>query len=285
MARVNAEKRWRPPQVMGESDVVPWVEEFYSETGRWWGAAESVIGDRDQARVDSLRRLTGISSGTVLDLGSAYGNTAAAFALAGFAVTGVEISDRIRYSQQHLDRVRGTPNAGGLSFVRADFNEFTPQQRFDAVTYWNGFGVGSDADQRRLLTRIARDWLMPGGWIVLDVFNPVQWIGWAGEHSTRTAAPEHGYPYNLAEFTDYDPINSRFIDSWKRDDETREWTQSQRCYSPADLLLLIEPTGFELAGIELEGRAIDPTEGADHSHPIWRSHEYRVALCCTGARP
>lgn len=254
-----------------------WVQEFYSETGRWWGGAESGIADRDRARVESLRRLTGVSSGTVLDLGSAYGNTAAAFALAGFAVTGVEISDRIDYSQRHLDEAR----PGALRFVRADFNEFEPAHRFDVVTYWNGFGIGSDAEQRRLMTRIAADWLTPDGWMVLDVFNPVQWIAWAGQHSHRAAAPEHGYPYNLAEHTDYDPIHSRFIDSWKRTDETRVWTQSQRCYSPADLLLLIEPTGFELAGIEVDGHAIDPAEDADHTHRLWRNHEYRVALRTT----
>lgn len=255
-----------------------WVEPFYSETGRWWGAAEGQITARDHGRVDSVRRLTTISSGTVLDLGSSYGNTAAAFALAGFTATGIEMSDRIEYSRQHLDRVAGIENAGNLTFVRADFTEFEPPHRFDVVTYWNGFGIGSDADQRRLLSRIAAEWLVPGGWLVMDVFNPVQWIVWAGDHSHRAAAPENGYPYSLSEYTDYDPIRSRFIDSWSRNDETRMWTQTQRCYSPADLLLLIEPTGLELKSIDVAGVAIDLAGQADHRHPIWTSHEYRVAL-------
>jgi hypothetical protein len=146
------------------------------------------------------------------------------------------------------------------------------------VTYWNGFGVGTDADQRRLLTRIAANWLSPRGWLVMDVFNPVQWIAWADDHSRREAAPGDGYPFALDEYTDYDPISSRFIDSWRRDDDARVWTQSQRCYSPADLLLLIEPTGLELIGIEIDGHAIDPAEPADHNHRLWRTHEYRVVL-------
>lgn len=181
-----------------------WAADFYSETGRWWGRAESAIGDRDRARVGSLRRLTATTSGTMLDLGSSYGNTAAAFARAGYTVTGVEISDRIEYAQQH----RAPVDAGTLTFVRADFNTFEPRRRFDLVTYWNGFGIGSDAEQRQLLSRIASDWLAPEGWVVMDVFNPVQWMAWAGDISQRAAAPDQGYPFSMSEYTDYDPCRA-----------------------------------------------------------------------------
>lgn len=54
-----------------------WVEPFYSETGTWWWQAESGITHRDDARVETVRRLTGRTGGRLLDLGSSYGNTVA----------------------------------------------------------------------------------------------------------------------------------------------------------------------------------------------------------------
>lgn len=135
-----------------------WIEPFYSETGRWWGGAEAAITERDFERVDTVRRLTSCRRGRLLDLGSSYGNTAA-FALAGYDVTGIEISDRIHFAQQHRNIVASTPNAGTLSFIHADFTRAELEQRFDVVTYWNGFGIGTDADQRALLNQIARTWL------------------------------------------------------------------------------------------------------------------------------
>jgi SAM-dependent methyltransferase len=258
--------------------AVSWVKDFYSETGRWWGRAESQITDQDDHRVDSLQRLTGRRSGSVLDLGCAYGNTAAAFARAGFDVTGVEISDRIQFAGQHLDDLQDRPNTGQLDFIQADFNDFHPGRRFDVVAYWNGFGIGSDADQRRLVTRIRSEWLAPDGWVVMDVFNPVRWIAWAGDQSYRDAAPELGYPFSVSESTDYDPIQSRFIDTWTREGDDRRWSQSQRCYSPADLALLLEPTGLRVVAMEVDGESFDPGQTADHTHPLWSHHEYRVAL-------
>jgi len=41
---------------------------------------------------------------------------------------------------------------------------------FDAVCYWDGFGIGDDQDQRRLLRRIA-GWLAPDG-RALDACEP-----------------------------------------------------------------------------------------------------------------
>lgn len=110
-------------------------------------------------------------------------------------------------------------------------------------------------------------------------------VAWAGERSRRDAAPDRGYPFSVSERTDYDPVHARFIDTWQREGDERTWTQSQRCYSPADLLLLIEPTGLELAGMEVDGRRIDPAGDADSAHPLWNRHEYRVALTARDPAP
>jgi SAM-dependent methyltransferase len=255
-----------------------WVEPFYSETGRWWGGAEASVTDRDHARVSTLRRLTGVDSGRLLDLGCSYGNTPAAFALAGYDVTGVEISDRISFAAQHAHVVGETPTAGSLTFIRGDFLTLELNERFDLVTYWNGFGIGSDAEQRTLLDRIAQHWLRPAGCLVLDVFNPAQWTRWAGEVSQLDAAPSAGYPYSVTERTDYDPVRARFLDTWSRDGQDRELTQSQRCYSPADLVLLLEPTDLEVVAAEVDGCPLALDQPADSLHPLFDAHEYQVCL-------
>ena len=254
-----------------------WVEPFYSETGTWWGQAESAITSRDHTRVETVSRLTGRTDGRLLDLGSSYGNTAAAFALAGWVVTGVEISDRIHFAEQHLRTVAATSTSGSLEFIRGDFSKMACEEPFDVITYWNGFGIGSDLDQRELLDRIA-GWLHPEGYFVMDVFNPVQWIRWAGDQSNRDAAPDLGYPHSVSERTDYDPVTARFIDTWRRDDTDTEITQSQRCYSPADLTLLVEPTRLELLAIELDGKPLNAEGSPDDNRRLFTEHEYQALL-------
>jgi hypothetical protein len=62
---------------------VEWVPGFYSTTGRWWGEAESAVTERDRARAATIARLARPAPADVLELGCAYGNSAAAAADAG----------------------------------------------------------------------------------------------------------------------------------------------------------------------------------------------------------
>lgn len=192
-------------------------------------------------------------------------------------MTGVEISDRIRFAEQHLQTVAATSAAGSLAFTRGDFTTFTVSEPFDVITYWNGIGIGSDLDQRRLLDLIA-GWLQPDDRVVLDVFNPTQWISWAGDRSHRDAAPDVGYPYSVSEHTDYDPVTARFIDTWRKDDTQAEITQSQRCYSPADFALLVEPTQLELLTIELASEPLNIEGTIDDHRRLRTEYEYQALM-------
>ena len=177
----------------------------------------------------------------MLELGSGYGTTAAATAAAGHAVTAVEISDRVRFASRFGDSV---------TLINEDFYEVRLGGTFDAVTYWNGFGIGSDADQRRLLRRIAAEWLRPGGVALIDVYNPLVWARWHDDLSHRTPDASRGYAYELHELTTFDPVTNTATDTWweagKPDEKI---SQRLRCYSPADLTLLLEGTGLRLSGI------------------------------------
>lgn len=253
-----------------------WVEGFYSRTGRWWGEAESVISRRDTDRLHLLTRHTEQHPLRILDLGSSYGTTPLVLAEAGHDVTGVEISERITYAQ-HL----ASPTAGSLEFVHGDFYAFTNDERFDVVTYWNGFGIGSDTDQRRLLRRIADHWLHPDGIALIDVFNPIRCSMWAGDEEIRDARPDAGYPYSVRERTDFDPVGNRFIDTWWEADRPDDpISQSLRCYTPADLLLLLEGTGMRLRAIDVGGKSYSIASGEleSASNQFWKHHEYLAVL-------
>ncbi|MBF6175688.1 class I SAM-dependent methyltransferase [Nocardia blacklockiae] len=222
-----------------------WVREFYSRSGAWWGKAEARVTDRDERRVELLRT-HGVSRGRVLELGSGYGTTAVAAARAGFEVTAIEISDRADFTSE----LAGDVAPGGLTLHKADFYTAEPGAQFDAVCYWNGFGVGSDTDQRRLLERIAAEWLAPGGVALVDVFNPFVWAGWDGDEEHRLPDAAAGYDYELRERIRFDPVTCTAIDTWwEPDAPDRVITQALRCYTPADLVLLLTGTGLTLTEI------------------------------------
>jgi SAM-dependent methyltransferase len=253
-----------------------WVEDFYSRTGHWWAEAESGVGDRDRRRLESLHRVSGPEPGRVLELGCGYGNTAAAFAEAGHRVVGVELTDRADHAFVHADRL----GPDRLRIVRGDFYTAAFDERFDTVAYWNGFGIGTDADQRRLLRRIAAEWLAPGGTALLDVYNPIVWAAWDGDLELLRANPERGYRHELHQETRFDPVTATAIDTWwDTAAPDRRITQRLRCYSPADLRLLLEGTGLALAGVLVGGEPVD-LDGDHAGDAGWLRdhHEYLAVL-------
>jgi hypothetical protein len=52
-----------------------WVKDFYTQAGEWWGADPQASGVHE-TRVETLERLCGPGSKTVLDLGAGPGATA-----------------------------------------------------------------------------------------------------------------------------------------------------------------------------------------------------------------
>jgi SAM-dependent methyltransferase len=212
----------------------------------------------------------------MLELGCGYGNTAAAAARDGFRVTGVDISGtRLEFAKQYA-------NAGGPGsprFAHADFYSFEATERFDAVCYWNGFGIGTDADQRRLPRLIRERWLAADGRVIIDVANPLVWAGWAGGTSHRAARPDAGYQHALTERTDFDPVACRFTDTRREQDQPEQrHTQTGRCYTPfpwaqADLLVdgrHNSPSGATSVGVT-HIRSGLPVHVDLHVHPVART--------------
>ncbi len=155
-----------------------WVSSFYDRKGLTSGP--SGVLDHHRERAAAVKRFGGKSHGRVLELGAGSGGSAVVTAELGYSVVAVELSPVRAGFASDLTRDRADLT---IEVRVADFMTVELRDRFDVVTCWNGFGVGTDADQRELLRRIRHDWLADEGVAILDIFNPVGWSRLAGETS------------------------------------------------------------------------------------------------------
>jgi hypothetical protein len=97
----------------------------------------------------------------------------------------------------------------------------------------------------------------------MDVYNPCRPCRDAGFEERLDPLPGVPGSVEMIERTHFDPVHSRWIDEWVPVAEPHKaLAQAIRCYSPADLLLLLEGTGLALKHIEVEGEALDWESGA-----------------------
>jgi SAM-dependent methyltransferase len=231
--------------------VVDWAREFYTKQMTWTGLAAQLAerslhdpnpwADRRVAAVERHARAE--RPLRILELGAGSGSTAAALADRGNTVVAVDIVEECVANARRLaDEVR----QGELRVIQGDFYEIELDGTFDVVCYFDGFGIGSDADQRRLLRRID-SWLEPDGCALIDVLTPWFWTKMAGQE-------EEWDPGSVKDRYDFDPDGCRMLDRmWRVGDESNAVTQTIRCYSPADFRLLLEGTGLVLQGQESFG--------------------------------
>jgi SAM-dependent methyltransferase len=229
-----------------ETEQAGWTKEFYTKQAQWLGRPaqwETFLAHepppRAQRRAAAVERLAGPGNKQVLELGCGSGTVAGALALRGHKVTAVDIVDA---AVANTRRLAAQLPPRQLSVVQGDFYTLELPERFDVVCYFDGFGIGSDADQQRLLRRIT-GWLQPGGCALIDVYSPWYWMNETGE-----LFQEGNVNYRIG----FDAEGSRLLESiWPVDrDESQAVTQSLRCYSPADLRLLLAGTGLVLHSFE-----------------------------------
>jgi SAM-dependent methyltransferase len=219
----------------------------------------------------------------VLELGAGSGRSAAALADAGHDVVAVELSP----SRAALaGRIAGEPRAGRLSAIQGDFYTIALPGPFDAVVCWETFGLGSDEDQRRLLRRIAGEWLAGEGRALVEVYHPARPTRDAGTEERLPPLPGVPGSVEMFERCHFDALHSRWIDEWVPVAAPEQaLAQSIRCYTPADLSLLIEGTGLTIDRLELDGNPLGGAEGQITLSPaLLDAWSYLAVLVSSGAR-
>lgn len=224
-----------------------WAKDFYTAQYKLLGSSD-VWATFSPARPLALaeRRATDVAyfagegKKRVLELGCGSGIVAGAIAELGHSVVAVDIVAEAADSAQ---RIASQVSKGEMIAIQGDFYTLDFADKFDVVCYFDGFGIGSDADQRRLLKRI-HSWLKPTGCAIVDVYTP--WY----------FAADDGMFYDENDVVKgrmtFDAEGSRLQNSiWLADESGSEiFTQSLRCYAPVDLRLLLEGTGLSLAAWE-----------------------------------
>ncbi len=243
-----------------------WVRPFYANQHAWLGTA-GIDGAADaDERGARLHRILPPPA-RVLELGAGRCETAVALARAGYRVVAVELIPEAAEAGRAAAAAELPP--GVLDVHAADMYAIDLDRSFDVVAYWDGFGIGTDDDQRRLLRRIA-GWLERDGAALIEVYTPWYWAEAAG-HETDVGPARRRYGF--------DPVGCRMLDAWwTMDAPGTRVVQSLRCYAPADLRLLLEGTGLRLDLIE-PGGGWDAGEGAWLPRvPLERAMSYEALL-------
>ncbi|MCL0034396.1 class I SAM-dependent methyltransferase [Dehalococcoidia bacterium] len=242
-----------------------WVKLFYSNQHEWAGIYNGDVAETHRKNAATLQRLAGGRIGRLLELGAGGGQNAAALADLGYSVVAIELMPS---GAKNAQKLASQPRKGQLRVIEGDFYEIEFPYPFDIVCYWDGFGIGSDEDQRRLLRRIA-SWLRPIGFALVEVYTPWYWAGAAGR--------EMNFGKVIRRY-DFNTESCRMLDRWwPVGHEEQAVTQSLRCYSPDDLQTLLKATGLTLESVESRG-AFDPERGFVEHVPIQQAMQYLAKL-------
>lgn len=244
-----------------------WVLDFYSRQHTALaheGAEDSVAYCAEKMSV--INRLIPKPGTTLLELGAGNGMNANACANLGFTVTALElIPECCERINKHLSSFGTT--RGSVRVVQGDFFKVDLCDEYDLVTYWDGFGTGTDDDQIRLLKRIS-NWMKPDGRALIEIYSPLYASRSSGRKMQfKTCEREYGF----------DAKNARWLDTWSFDDGT-VLTQSLRTYLPPDLRLLLRETDLVIEQIQPFDAWDWETESLAKNAPIESAISYVVCL-------
>ncbi len=113
------------------------------------------------------------AAGPLLELGCGTGRVALPLLRAGFAVTGVDISEPMLRRARRRRAALAPEDAARLHFLRQDMSCFRSPQRFGAVLVpFSGYALLPRADARLSCLAHCRAHMLPGARLWLDLFAP-----------------------------------------------------------------------------------------------------------------
>ena len=206
-----------------------------------------------------MKQHIGSSTGTIVELGAVDGQNAVALAQLGYDVVAIVLVPSAAEHGRHLAQ------NSSVTIIEGDFYTVELDQKFDAVCYWDGFGIGTDDDQQRLLRRIAQ-WLKPTGFALIEVYGAQYWAEAAGRKNIFDKASRQ---------YDFDHVGQRMLDRWwPNGREDRAVTQSLRCYTPNELENLLTGTGLTLDSVQSRGAWYPETKQFVADAPIDQAMQY-----------
>ena len=250
-----------------------WVRTFYRKQHEWSGVCAATVESWHREKAAALRLPARPGPYQILELGCGGGQMAVALAELGHQVVAIDLLPEAIACAKALAAQHQIQT---IDWVEGDFYDFHSERQFDEVCYWDGFGIGTDRDQSRLLRRIT-SWLKQDGCAHIEVYTPWYWRQAAG----RTMAwPDVSRAYG------YDEENERMLDTWwPTGSPEASVTQSLRCYAPHELEALLDGLPLQLDAVTPCG-AVDPTSGTfDPDAPLEKAMQYLAVLSPAEAEP
>lgn len=242
-----------------------WAKQFYKEQFLLINQQDEVAYNYLQEDVNRIEEQFGKAFQTVLELGAGDGQLANVMAQRGKDVATIEfVEERVAYAKSQAQ----VP----MTILCGDFYTIDVSEQFDCVLYIDGFGVGEDADQLRLLHRI-HHWLKDDGYALIDIYEPNYWQAAYKEPMRPTNDDKVYRQYS------YDFENNRFIDEWwHQDSKEAKVAQSLKCYSVKEIVALCEQARLSIVGY-FPGGAVD-YEQWTYTEPAALDHciSYRIKL-------
>ena len=205
----------------------------------------------------------GVNFQSMLDIGAGIGSIARTLDARGKDMTTLELVPEL----VEAARLRSPKS---IDIHMGDFYTYTFSKQFDVVSYFDGFGIGTDDDQLTLLKRM-KNWVKDDGSLLIDIYNPVYWRTIAAGQTMKIDDAERIYSF--------DEENCRMIDSWWHKEHPEEIvTQSLRCYTIDEISTMCEKAGLTITGI-FPGGAMDFDKWTySETAPLSSCLSYRVKL-------
>jgi SAM-dependent methyltransferase len=219
--------------------------DFYDEA---WYRIASHQGSPQQTEMELkfiVQTLALTPGARLLDLGCGYGRLAVPLALAGYAITGLDLAPSL------LRRAGRTACEAGVKVrcVRRDMRDIPFESCFEAVVCWGVFGaLESDQEDLKVLLAVQRA-LVPGGHLLLSLMNREFYI----RHeipSYRVDLPGGAASEKTMELDLLEGCRRGHEALIEKDGSRREYAiNRQRLYSLKELADMLRAAGLAMRGV------------------------------------
>lgn len=241
-----------------------WANDFYKMQYKFIGNYPE--GYHTKAANEILEQ-AGKPVESMLELGAWDGSLARALSNQVGQITTVELIKEMTEKAKSL-------NPDNIETVHGSFYDVTIKHKFDAIIYIDGFGVGTDDDQLKLLKNI-KHWLKDDGCALIDIYQPEHWKKADGVemYLNRRDMPHIKRRYS------YDFEADIMMDTWWHEkDEKLNSTQYLKCYTPDEIHNLCRRAGLNVTGYFPHG-AMDYDKMNYHEYAsLDKCMSYRIKL-------
>ena len=220
-----------------------WRAFFDDDYFRLWG--QLLSEDHSTKQAAELWSMLDLRAGCrILDAPCGWGRLSRRLALLGANVLGVDQSETLL---EVATRNRGELTAERLRYVKHDLRTSLPETGFDvACNIFTSFGYGTTEEDEAIF-RTLREAVRPGGRVVVETNHRDMMCAFVARGTKASMRLPDGTLF--LDESDFDAItgvvklNWYWSGSWGSGEKHAEW----RCYTPTQIVELLQRTGLRLA--------------------------------------